>query len=127
MSGYELEADLVSACHSFAGKLGLKLERIGQRKAKGSGTDNGAPDAFLYVAGFNHPIEFKRPKSDATRKGRFSLDQIVAAEKRREAGVETYAPTSLQEFANLIGWSKRHAGRYRAVCPNCPIVEVPRA
>jgi hypothetical protein len=126
MSGYELEAGLVTACAALATRCGLKLERIGQRKAKGSGTDRGAPDAFLYVAGFAHPLEFKRPKSDATRAGRFSHDQIVAADRRRAQGVETYAPRQLQEFANLIGWSKRNAGRYRLTCPACPIVEVER-
>ncbi len=123
MSGYELEADLVNACHALAEKCGLKLERIGQRKSKGSGTDRGAPDAFLYVCGFAHPLEFKRPQTSGTRAGRFSNDQLVAAEKRAAEGVATYAPRTLQEFANLVGWSRRNAGRYRATCPSCPIVE----
>ena len=80
---YQYEADLVADCKALADKCGLKLERIGQRKAKGSGTERGAPDAFLYVAGFAHPLEFKRPKPAVGRAGRCSLEQMAAAERRR--------------------------------------------
>lgn len=107
-------------CLRFADRCGLKLERIGQRKARGSGTDKGAPDAILYVSGWAHPLEFKRPKSDGTRAGRFSLDQLVAAEQREAQGVVTYAPRTLQHLANLVGWSRRNR---EGVCAACPRVE----
>lgn len=96
---------------------GLKLERIGQRKAKGSGTERGAPDAFLYVAGFAHPLEFKRPKPAVGRAGRCSLEQMAAAERRRACGVETFVVDSLQGFTALVNWGRTGRGARPAVVP----------
>lgn len=119
---YELESDLMSSLALVAKTCGVYLEVAGQRKAKGSGSTRGLPDGFLYVAGFCHPLEAKRCKALAGRDGTFSNDQIVAADRRRSEGVQTYAPRTPQHLADLIGWSRRNAGRYRATCPDCPVV-----
>jgi hypothetical protein len=119
--GYELEAELVSACKLAAGHKGLFLEVAGQRKAKGSGSDRGLPDAFLCAGGRMLPIEFKRPKTDGTRRGVFSLDQLVAAERRRACGVETYCPDTLEAFTALANWMR--CGR--TARPRCPVVPGP--
>jgi hypothetical protein len=122
MSAYQFEAEVVDDCRALV-KSGwfapVKFEVIGQRKAKGSGTDRGAPDAILSVGRWCHPCEFKRPASDGTRPGRFSHDQIEAARQRLAAGVYTYAPRTCQQFQRLIEWSKRH---YDGRCDDCPVV-----
>lgn len=114
------EADIVTVCANVTAELRdtwnrpVHLERIGQRKARGSGTDRGVPDALLYVNGQAIPCEFKRPAG-----GRFSLDQLVAAERRRKAGVETYAPTCFAEYKAVLDY---HARNRTGVCPGCPTV-----
>jgi hypothetical protein len=119
-NNYELEDELVNACHFTVNELRdvwmqpIHGERINQRRADKAGSDKGSPDYLLCVAGWHHPLEFKRVKG-----GRFGLDQIVAAERRRKAGVETYAPTRVTEFDALLTWSKRH---FKGVCPDCPVV-----
>ena len=117
---YQYEADLVSDILKLAARCGVYVEAVGQRKAKGSGTTRGAPDLLVYVGGFVHPVEVKRPKSDGTRAGRFSHDQLVAAEQREAQGVVTSAPRTLQHLANLVGWSRRNR---EGVCAACPRVE----
>jgi hypothetical protein len=116
---YLLEADLVDDCRRAATALQVHLEVAGQHVARKSGSSKGLPDAFLYVAGWHHPLELKRPASQGISAGRFSLDQMVAAERRRAQGVETYAPRTLEQFVALVNWSRRHAA---GVCPDCPVV-----
>lgn len=120
MSGYEFEAALVTDCHQtvceFRDTWGKAIhgERINQRRADKAGSDKGSPDYLLCVNGWQHAIEFKRAKG-----GRFSLDQMVAAERRLKAGVVTYAPRRIMDFDKLIAWSERHR---EGVCPFCPQV-----
>lgn len=114
-----LESDLVDDCRLAAKTMGVCLEVAGQRKAKGSGSSKGLGDAFLCVRGWHHPLELKRPASRGTERGRFSYDQIVAAERRRAQGVETYAPRTLPEFVNLVNWSRRNNPGEPIVCLGC--------
>lgn len=116
---YVLESALVQDCKVAADALGVCLEVIGQRKAKGSGTDRGVADALLHAGGKSLNVEFKRPESDGTRAGRFSLDQLAAAERRRHQGVETYAPSTLEHFVALVNWARCGTG---PVCRGCPTV-----
>lgn len=119
-SAYELEEELVTKCHRGVCELrdtwgiGIHGERLNQRRADKSGSDRGSPDYLLCVSGWHHPLEFKR-RGD----GRFSLDQMVAAERRRAAGIETYAPTSTAQFDALVRWSRKY---FKGVCPDCPTV-----
>lgn len=119
-----LEADLVTSCHTLVCELRdtwhqpIHGERINQRRADKAGSDRGSPDYLLSVNGWHHALEFKRTKT-----GRFSLDQLVAAERRRKAGVETYAPTTVAEFESLLRWSRRHEYGTRPDCPVVPTVE----
>lgn len=122
-----LEFDLVTECHQMVCTLRdeyhrpIHGERIGQRRADKAGQDIGAPDYLLCVNGWHHPLEFKRAAG-----GCFSLGQLVAAERRRAAGVETYAPTSFAEFDALRRWSERNEafGTSGVICPDCPTVPV---
>jgi len=131
-SNYELEEELVTKCHKTVTELrdtwhqSIHGERINQRRADKAGSDKGSPDYLLCVNGWHHPLEFKRSKG-----GRFSLDQMVAAERRRRCGIETYAPTSIAHFDALVKWSQRMAPLfstahpYNLVCPDCPTVPAP--
>lgn len=120
LNPYDLESDLVTICSQTVCELrdtwgkAIHFERAGQRRADKAGQDKGFPDGELTVNGWHHPLEFKRCNG-----GRFSLDQMVAAERRRRAGVETYAPTSVLHFDALVAWSERHRD---GTCPSCPVV-----
>ena len=122
---YEIEADLVNSCHLTVCELrdtyhkAIHGERIAQRRADKAGQDKGSPDYLLTVNGWQHPLEFKRAKG-----GRFSLDQMVSAERRFTAGVVTYAPTSVVHFDALIRWSEQHRN---GICFDCPMVPMPVA
>lgn len=124
-SPYHLESDLVTACHNTVCELRdtwhrpIHGERLNQRRADKAGSDRGSPDYLLCVNGWQHALEFKRVDG-----GKFSLDQLVAAERRRAAGVETYAPTTFAEFDALRRWSERNSpGKVHwSVCPDCPTV-----
>jgi len=117
---YSLETDLVTTCHESIVELRdiwgqpVHGERLNQRRADLAGSDRGSPDYLLCAGGRQLPLEFKRAEG-----GRFSLDQLVAAERRRKAGVETYAPTSTAHFDALVRWALR---RREGVCPDCPVV-----
>jgi hypothetical protein len=119
-ASYEIEEELVLACHRTVCEMrdtwgkAIHGERLNQRRADKAGSDKGSPDYLLVLNGWNHPLEFKKSKG-----GRFSLDQIMAAERRRAAGVETYAPKRLLDFDALVAWSERHRD---GVCPGCPVV-----
>ena len=120
MSPYKFESDLVADMKRAAEAMGAVLEVAGQRNAKKSGSDRGLPDCFLAAGGQYIPIEVKRPESTDTRRGRFSNDQLAAAERRRGCGVETYSPTDLSEFVHLANWARcKGQGRCRA-CPTVP-------
>lgn len=108
---YLLESDLVADCKKAAEAMNVYVEFAGQRKAKGSGSTRGLPDAFLYAGGKCLPIEMKRPKTDDTRQGRCSLDQIVAAERRRACGVETFLIDDLSAFVRLANWARCGTGK----------------
>ena len=112
---YQLESELVEDCRKAAVAMGLMFERIGQRDARKAGSDRGAPDVLLYGGGTVAPCEFKRVG------GRFSLDQLVAAERRRACGVETYCPDTLEAFMALANWMR--CGR--TARPRCPVVPAP--
>lgn len=119
---YLLEADLVADVVRAAAAMNVYVEFCGQRKAKGSGSTRGLPDAFLYAGGKCLPLELKRPASDGTRAGRFSLDQLVAAQRRREQSVETYAIDSLEAFVCCVNWARYGNG---PICRSCPTVPGP--
>lgn len=125
ISGYEFESELVDDCRRAAVTMGVKFEVAGQRRADKAGSDKGLPDGFLCVSGWHHPLELKRPKTQLGRAGSFSYDQLIAAQKRADQGVYTYAPRLLPEFTGLVNWSRRHAPAATAErCPTCPIVPV---
>lgn len=114
---YLLEADLVEDCRKAAVTMGAFFERIGQRDARKAGSDRGAPDVIIYAAGRVAFCEFKRSSG-----GRFSLDQLVAAERRRAQGIETYAPSRLEHGVALLNWMRCGTG---PVCQDCPTVPGP--
>lgn len=119
---YLLESALVDDCRRAATAMGVVLEVIGQRKAKGSGTDVGVVDALLHAGGKTLGLEFKRPKGTDTRRGRCSLEQIAAAERRRACGVETYLVDDLTAFVRLTNWARLGHG---PVCPSVDTVPAP--
>ena len=114
---YLIEAELVEDARKAAEAMSVVYERIGQRDARKAGTDRGVVDVIMYANGRVALCEFKR--SDG---GRFSLDQMVAAEKRRAVGIETYAPSRLQHAVALMNWLRCGTG---AVCVDCPRVPGP--
>lgn len=102
----ELEADLVSRCREDAEAMGVYLEVAGQRKAKGSGTTVGFPDAILYAAGHVVPVEFKRAAD-----GRISAGQAAAMLKRERQGVATRVIRTEQEFVALVNACRKEPCR----------------
>ena len=101
---YAFERDLVADCLLAALAANCLLEVIGQRKARGSGTTVGAPDALLYCAGHMVPIEFKRAAD-----GRLSKGQVWQMELRRRQGIETRIVRSLVEFVDVVNECRRAA------------------
>jgi len=93
----ELEADLVSRCREDAEAMGVYLEVAGQRKAKGSGTTVGFPDAILYACGHVVPVEFKRFEG-----GRISQAQAAAIIRRERQGIATRIIRTEDEFVALV-------------------------
>ena len=93
----ELEADLVNRCREDAEAMGVYLEVAGQRKAKGSGTTVGFPDAILYACGHVVPVEFKRFTD-----GRISQAQAAAIIRRERQGVATRVVRTEDEFVKLV-------------------------
>ena len=89
--------------------MNVYCEVIGQRRAKGSGTTQGAPDMLVYVAGRALPVEFKRALDRVTHTpcGKLSYDQIVAIERRAAQGVETHVVDSLDDFVRLVNEARR--------------------
>lgn len=101
MTDFAREADLVNECRKLAAAMGAYLEVVGQRRAKGSGTTIGAPDAFLYASGKCLPCEFKR------RDGRLSAGQALAQHKRMDQHVHTWIIRSTDEFISLVNAARR--------------------
>jgi hypothetical protein len=94
-----LERDLVSEIAIVAKAMGIYVEFLGQRRADKAGQSIGTPDMLVYRAGAVLPCELKRAKNrDGTPAGVLSLGQIVAMERRSEAGVRTAVVTSVEEF-----------------------------
>ena len=91
------EAALVTNCLRWVNAFGGYVEVIGQRKAKGSGTSVGAPDAIVYRGGNVYVCEFKRAKGGVLSRG-----QELAIECRRREGVRTFVITSEQEFVDML-------------------------
>lgn len=102
----ELEADLVNRCREDAEAMGVYLEVAGQRKAKGSGTTVGFPDAILYAAGHVVPVEFKRAAD-----GRISAGQAAAMLKRERQGVATRVIRTEQEFVAIVNACRKEQPR----------------
>jgi hypothetical protein len=105
---YDYEHELVADIMRYATKLGVYVERLGQRKAKGSGNERGAPDLLLYCSGQVVPIECKRFKD-----GKLELDQIAAIEKRSAQGVETIVVRRVDDFIEAINFARRPRGVQR--------------
>lgn len=113
--GRGLEKDLVGECLIMAAALNVYVEVIGQRKAKGSGTTVGVADMLVYCAGQVLPVELKRAKHhDGTPAGTLSLGQVVAIERRQEAGVRTAVVTTVEEFVSAVNSMRRSRGVQRA-------------
>ena len=94
-----LERDLVAEITCIAKALGWYVEFMGQRRADKAGQSIGTPDMLLYRGGQVLPVEFKRARNhDGTPAGKLSLGQIVAMERRQEAGVRTAVVTTVEEF-----------------------------
>jgi len=102
----ELEADLVNRCREDAKAMGVYLEVICQRRAKGSGTTTGAPDAILYAAGHVVPVEFKRAAD-----GRISAGQAAAMLNRERQGVATRVIRTEREFIALVNACRKEPCR----------------
>ena len=96
------EAALVSICQGVAKAANVLMEVAGQRKARGSGTSIGFPDAVLYCNGRTAVCEFKRAAD-----GRLSKGQVAAMELRREHGVETYVVRSVDDFVKVVNAMRR--------------------
>lgn len=95
------EKSLVTTCCEVAEHMGCVLEVVGQRKAKGSGTTIGAPDALLSCSGRYIPIEFK------TAEGRLTLAQKALIVDRQRCGVETAVIRGVDEFIDLVNRTRR--------------------
>ena len=92
----ESEADLVTASVKIAKQVGVYLERVGQRDARGSGSDRGVTDTLLSINGHYLPIEFKFGDN------KMSKAQEEAARKRADNGVFTFVPYTLEDFIDII-------------------------
>jgi hypothetical protein len=104
------EHDVIQECREVAKRVGVVLEEVGQRRAKGSGTTIGFPDLCLSVAGWWVPLEgkFRANVSEA---------QYLLAAWKREQGVDTARITSGQDLADVIGFCMKHP-RPRLILPH---------
>lgn len=93
-----LEADVIKNCKQWLNDYHLGyMEVAGQRKAKGSGSTLGFPDAVVYSRGRVFIVEFKRPNG-----GVLSADQRIAITAREAEGIETWVICNEQEFVRMI-------------------------
>ena len=110
-----LERDLVSEIAVVSKALGWYVEFMGQRRADKAGQSIGTPDMLVYRAGQVLPVELKRAKHrDGTPAGKLSIGQIVAMERRQEAGVRTAVVTSVEEFVSAVNAMCKARGVRRA-------------
>lgn len=100
----------------IAKAMNVYIELMGQRRADKAGQSIGTPDMLVYRAGQVLPVELKRAKNhDGTPAGKLSIGQIVAMERRQEAGVRTAVVTTVEEFVSVVnGMCKARGVRRRA-------------
>ena len=109
-----LERDLVAEITVVSKSLGWYVEFMGQRRADKAGQSIGTPDMLVYRAGQVLPVELKRAKNhDGTPAGKLSIGQIVAMERRQEAGVRTAVVTTVEEFVAVVNGMCRARGVVR--------------
>ena len=100
---HSLERDLVGEIAVIAKAMNCYVEFLGQRRADKAGQSIGTPDMLVYRAGQVLPVELKRAKNhDGTPAGKLSIGQIVAMERRQEAGVRTAVVTTVEEFVAIV-------------------------
>jgi len=107
---------LVADVVVIAKAMNVYIELMGQRRADKAGQSIGTPDMLVYRAGQVLPVELKRAKNhDGTPAGKLSIGQIVAMERRQEAGVRTAVVTTVEEFVSVVnGMCKARGVRRRA-------------
>ena len=94
-----LESEVVANCKRWLNDFHMGyMEVAGQRKAKGSGSTLGFPDAVVYSKGRVFIVEFKRPSG-----GRLSNDQRIAIAAREAEGIKTHVICNEQEFVTMLG------------------------
>lgn len=104
-----LESDLVADIAKAAAAMNAFVAFVGQRKAKGSGTTLGFPDAVLMCAGQVRLIEIKRPATDEHPHGYLSLGQSAFIEKAEAQGVMVHVVDSVEGFCAVVNsCRKRH-------------------
>jgi hypothetical protein len=93
-----LESEIIANCKRWLNDFQMGyMEVAGQRKAKGSGTTLGFPDAVVYSKGKVFIVEFKRPHG-----GVLSAAQVIAIAARKAEGVETHVISNEQDFVDLL-------------------------
>ena len=110
-----MERDLVAEVVVVAKAMNVYIELMGQRRADKAGQSIGTPDMLIYAGGQVLPVELKRARNhDGTPAGTLSLGQIVAMERRQEAGVRTAVVTTCEEFVAEVNGLRRRRGVRRA-------------
>ena len=122
-SAIDLERELVDRCRREVCPLfgDPSFEVVGQRNAKGSGSTRGFVDVVVGYCGWWLPMEFKNP--DGT--GVMSGDQQAMAKWRWENGVDTVVIESVQQFADVLGYCRRHPVE-QGVLPHSLIMRMER-
>jgi hypothetical protein len=104
----DTEAALVQSCRQAATAMGVYTERLNQHRGDKAGSDRGAPDMLVYVGEKVLVCEFKRAKNaDGTPAGVLSRDQVVAIERRKAQGVNTYVIDDVRDFAAAVNNARR--------------------
>ncbi|MEI6502832.1 MAG: hypothetical protein WCP21_17620 [Armatimonadota bacterium] len=98
----------------IAKAMNVYIELMGQRRADKAGQSIGTPDMLVYAGGQVLPVELKRAKNhDGTPAGKLSIGQIVAIERRQEAGVRTAVVTTVEEFVAIVNGMRKARGAQR--------------
>jgi hypothetical protein len=98
-----LERDLVADIFLHQLQLGYHVEVVGQRKARGSGTTEGATDVLLSCCGWYVPVELKKDARAEVRKC-----QVLQAKMRREQNVDTAGVWSFAQFVDVVNYCRKH-------------------